>query len=299
MPGSRNTSPTPPRRENTARKPNNALAPRTPSPERPRGVGSGGGSGSEYRVLVQEGDSKLQHPPATIDRFARLCSRETHGISKLYVRDVLRPAGKGRQFVMTLVRVSQPKTHVAFVQCSMYSTLPGIKAVRVVVVDLICTDPSEKGAGAVLLGELERYAATRLNANLLLLDAVAEPSVIAAYKEAGYARGMGPGTRKARAMLRYAAAMATDKNFQTADEEWLDALERELYPRNKTGDTVVMFKQVPAAMASEIDQRRVKWRDAVRAGNKERSGRFRGNNKTIAVARYVRNAKGWLTRSEA
>lgn len=283
--------------------PNGRRAP-SPQPAGPRTPSPLPAGGATYRVFVQEGASKMKYSSATLKRFAGMCDRSNYGVSGGYVRAAFQRVEKNRQFVMTMARMSD-KTFVAFAKCSMYTAVPGVDFLRVVVIDVICADPRERGAGQVLLKELEGYAATRLNANLLLLDALVEQDTMRSYLRAGFQRGMG--TRSiaavARATSRYATALAQDAAFAQAPADWRNALGGEYFARNAPGETVVMFKVVPPVMASEIELDRVKWRNAsvgARAGarggvKQEVSGVFRRNN-TVARGTYVRNATGWLRR---
>lgn len=293
----RNRSPTPNRfarnrspNVNRSRVPSpQPVGPRTPSPQ----PGSRGAGGGLYRVYVQEGDSRMRFGARTINRFVQLCERPTYGVADSYIRNVLKPAEKNRQFVMVVLKVPD-KTVVGFIKGSLYTALVGVHVARIAVLDVVCGDTGERGIGQVLLKEMETYAATRLGAGLMLLDAVTEPSVIRSYTRAGFKRGMGmrtPDTIR-QAQIAYHKAILSSRKFANATDEWHNAMQQEYYPRNSLDQTVVMFKLVPAVRKREMNKRPVHWGKAL-PGARKKSGVFRGNN-TVALGTYTRNANGFL-----
>ncbi|PRW20572.1 GNAT family acetyltransferase [Chlorella sorokiniana] len=215
---------------------------------------------------------------ASRKRFASLCSRSTNRANRVDGGYIAALDGKltdnpGSTFRLAVLRNGEA---VALAQCTLYNHISGFKQRRIVFLDLVCSDEKVKGAGSILLGELEGYARS-LGARVIALQAL--PSVRATYSRRGFVRGMGNRSDAAVALAgaRFRDLTAADPRLDIGrlhdlvndkdlyaminqvasvssgrlSPEFLEALAGEFYPLYNSlysgGDSVVMYKQLQGA----------------------------------------------------
>ena len=235
------------------------------------------------RVVVYEGAK------AGSTKFDRLCVRKTNatvggGVSRSYIRGLDSKIEDHPSSTFRLAVLKGQQT-VALTHCTLYARMPGFKQQRVVFVDLVCSDERAKGAGSILLTELENYARS-IGARVVALQSLPSPQVRGAYSRRGFVRGLGnrsnEATRLARQRFANLRSMASSGNFKrllkylnNVDDDnqlclnleeqakltkalspaFLEALAGEFYPAYNSlfgeGDSVAMYKQVqqPASTA--------------------------------------------------
>lgn len=161
-------------------------------------------------IVAYEGPDMLQLSKFAKGRFTDLCFTPGYGqgvgpayVSKHFRLRKISQAGKelakghaDSTSIFTLVAVKHVAGQniiVGYVQCTMYTAIPGIPTSRIVKIDLICTqgqNPNDrlKGAASLLMDELERYSTDQLGANMLVLDSVDNPSTWKYYLSRGFTR---------------------------------------------------------------------------------------------------------------
>ena len=202
-----------------------------PSPSPPPEIRNLRVTPGAVHVIAYEGATTLQLD-RFVPRFVDLCYTPGYGqgIQRGYVKSKFSAGKNGLSnpsAVFTLVAVKNVDGRnlvVGYAQCTVYSALRGVASPRVVKLDLICTqgkNPADrlKGAASVLMDELQRYAAQRLGANVLVLDSVDNPNTWQFYQKLGFSRAAdqctgagergsyGNAARRFQAFPEYVAAM--------------------------------------------------------------------------------------------
>ena len=140
------------------------------------------------------------------------------------------------------------------------------------VLDVICTQAIDtervvKGAGTVLLAELEKYAKHVLGAQQIVLHSVIDPLTVKAYQRTGYSRTLDACAAPRDAAAANVAARKTYKNHADAmvaarpagDKRnyslWKATLDGRLFrgpDQNDAPDTVVMAKCIQGAKPPQV-----------------------------------------------
>ncbi len=223
-------------------------------------------------VVAYEGDAMLALSKLT-NRFVDLCyvpgtagSQGYQGVGNFYVKKHFRVTGgsvrhghQSERAIFTLLAVKMLPTGplvAGYVQCTVYSRIHGVATQRLVKIDLVCTqgrDPAQrlKGSASILMKELERYAATQLGANMLVLDSVDDPNTWGFYKALGYTRALDQcgGSPRDDAVAR--AAFKLSRTRQGWSERYTAALDGRYMPaHNIKEDTVFMTKCLRGAKSN-------------------------------------------------
>lgn len=184
---------------------------RTPSP--PRDTRNLRFVDGRVTISVFEGEKVLDLSPLASTRFVRLCATEARGagVRPGYVTGHFRrkkhPKDDGLEDPATEFALVASKTVdgaelvVGYAQCSLFSSIKKVTPARLVKLNLICTQgPAHyrlKGAGTLLLNELERYSREELGATTVVLDSVDDPNTWQTYAKRGYVRSWNAcGTRR-------------------------------------------------------------------------------------------------------
>ena len=169
----------------------------TPTPTSPPPPRQAGPS-PKFQVSLFEGEHMFDLKRLA-DRFSSMCYRPGYGVMKQYIADkfdVTLATHPNSVFGMVGTQLGR-KTAVAFARCTLYNQMPGVRARRIVFIDLVCAAKDAiKGAGAILMAEIERYARDTLGAHLLVLQSVMDPRTLSSYSSKGFVRG--PGDRSAQ-----------------------------------------------------------------------------------------------------
>ena len=216
-------------------------------------------------VVAYEGDAMLALSKLK-DRFVDLCyvptagGREGYqGVGNHYVKKHFRVVGGSTKHghvseraIFTLLAVKMlpgGPLVVGYVQCTVYSRIHGIlNTQRLVKIDLLCTQGRDaaqrlKGSASILMKELERYAATQLGANLLVLDSVDDPNTWGFYKALGFKRALDQCGGDPRADAVAHAAFKLSRTRQQWSARYTAALNGRYLPaHNIKEDTVFMTK---------------------------------------------------------
>lgn len=249
------------------------------------------------QVAVYEGPTikLLKERPAT---FKGLCYRPEYGVKGTYIADVLRKvhAAVDSHFLLIATDVLTGQV-VAFAMCHLEASKPGVGRRNIVFLDVVCAKQGVKGAGAVLMQELDTYAAW-LGASMVMLQSVLDPGTMSSYANKQFVRGVGnrspaavrqaqerfgrlknrgvkavrecsPPDCKKMAMKHVNEVLAHTPEF-VVHNRFLDALQGEFYPPYNTmysgGNSVVMYKNVrhtgglPPEMLPGVSP--VKWHNA-------------------------------------
>lgn len=254
-------------------------------PARPP-VNNGASARGPFQVVAYEGPAAAQL--GAVGSFSTLCTRGgAQLIDEGYIGELADKAAKHRRstFLLAVHDAGRGDRVAALAQCTLRGSMPGFRARRIVFVDLVCSDEGTRGAGAVLLGELERYARS-LGARVVALQSVLAPAARQAYARRGYVRGAGNRSDEAVrvARLHYADLQADpgrlDRLLGCVDAEceaqmrqqlervlgarkdarasraFLQALQGEFYPPYNTlfsgGDAVAMFKALDATSRPSV-----------------------------------------------
>ena len=275
----------------------------------------------EMVITLYEG-SAVKELVKYSSQFAAMCSRPGSEIPEPYIRSSLNKSDARNMFAMLATDPVTGKA-VAYAKCSVYARLQPMHHTHIVFVDLVCACPSTtKGAGRVLLGEIEEYAKNLLKANIIVLQSLAYTPTINSYRKMGYARGYGSDTNLLPASHKFHVLeqLITSKNrsadaWRTAlgactsskechalvmetlnqnlggllrtmhNKNYMDKLMGEWYPGyNNLGDTVVMSKELQPPGGRS----RVRWEGKL--------GMYYKPSK-IQFARYKTNTQGIYKRS--
>lgn len=154
------------------------------APARPR---------AKYQVSLFEGEHMFDLRRLA-DRFSNMCRRPGYGVMKEYIADKFDKTLTTHPNSVFGMVGTQPgrRAAVAFARCTLYNKMPGIRARRIVFIDLVCSARDAiKGAGAILMSEIERYARDHLGAQLMVLQSVMDPRTLGSYSSKGFERGPG------------------------------------------------------------------------------------------------------------
>ena len=266
------------------------------------------------RVVVYEGAQ------AGSKQFARLCSRKTNaalgGVDRGYIARLDNKISQkpGNVFRLAVLKGTRA---VGLAHCTLHARMAGFKQRRVVFVHLVCSDANVKGAGSILLAELEDYARS-IGARVVALQSLPAPQVRGAYTRRGFVRGVGNRSDEALRLARtrfntlranpgdnHAWLLeAIDKNEDLqkymrdqavhggrVSPAFLEALGGEFFPPYNSlysgGDSVAMYKQLPANAAA--DAARVRWDSPDDAEFVEpRQRTLATYNRTGGVGRFTR-----------
>ena len=176
----------------------------------------------EMLITLYEG-SAVKELVKYSPQFAAMCSRPGSKIPEPYIRSSLNKSDARNMFAMLATDPATGKA-VAYAKCSVYARLQPLLHTHIVFVDLVCACPSTKGAGRVLLGEIEEYAKNLLKANIIVLQSLAYTPTINSYRKMGYARGYGSDMNLFPASHKYhiLKQLITSKNRSA--EAWRNAL---------------------------------------------------------------------------
>lgn len=253
------------------------------------------GSVADYRVFVMEGPRVFSNPPCRGQwtQCTSMCGRSNGSVNDKYIKDefdIQEEVGKrrGDPSAAFCMWMQDPFGKVvAFARCTLKARLAGMggPARRIVFVDIVCSDVAHKGAGTVLIQEVEGYARDAVGAHAVALHSVTTPTTVRQYLKKNYRRGVverSPGSR-AEAMARYAKLLSGSKQdllectdascYRRAREmrEFLrgktseaiarsiSALNGEYYPHHNRSNVIAMFKPLEASRTPTPGRSPIQW----------------------------------------